>query len=193
MCGENMANQDDEQKNARLSDAEAPVPAAVDSPEGAGGNRPPFLGFVGSFTHGIDAKGRMIIPAVFREPLGARFAVCPTPDFKAIAIYSLPGWIERRDELVGLVHINAKAQPLLDQFSKYSYTECETDAQGRLLLPQKLRVWRLGDAREVDVNGAFSHIRVLPAETGRQQDLSFDEQYADPLALIAEIQRGQTF
>ena len=39
-----------------------------------------FLGFVGSYTHGIDAKGRMIIPASFREPLGSRFAVAPTPE-----------------------------------------------------------------------------------------------------------------
>ncbi len=189
-----MASREDEQKNARMSDAKASVSGAMASPPGSGaGERPPFLGFVGSFTHGIDAKGRMIIPAPFREPLGDRFAVCPTPDFKAIAIYSLPGWIERRDELVGLVKINAKAQRLLDQFSKYSYTECETDAQGRLLLPQKLRAWRLGDASQVDVNGAFSHIRVLPAETGRQQDLSFDEEFEDPLALIAEIQRGGQF
>lgn len=186
-----MANREEEQNNARLSSAQTPVSAAQNSAAGAGGGKPPFLGFVGSFTHGIDAKGRMIIPAPFREALGDTFAVCPTPDFKAIAIYSLPGWIERRDELVGLVRINAKAQRLLDQFSKYSYTDCETDAQGRLLLPQKLRAWRLGDASQVDVNGAFSHIRVLPAEVGRQQDLSFDEEFEDPLALIAEIQSGQ--
>ena len=187
-----MPSREDEQNNARLNGSQAPVSAAGDPP-GQGGGETPFMGFVGSFTHGIDAKGRMIIPAPFREPLGSQFAVCPTPDFKAIAIYSLPGWAERRDELVHLTKMNAKAQRLLDQFSKYSYIDCETDAQGRLLLPQKLRAWRLGDAREVDVNGAFSHIRVLPADVGRQQDLSFDEEFADPLSLIAEIQRGGQF
>ena len=171
-----MASRDDEQKNTRLSDPQASVSAATGSTASSGGDGGPFLGFVGSFTHGIDAKGRMIVPAPFREPLGEKFAVCPTPDFKAIAIYPLPGWIERRDELVHLTHMNARAQRLLDQFSKYSYID-----------------WRLGDAREVDVNGAFSHVRVLPAENGRQQDLSFDEEFEDPLALIAEIQKGQAF
>ncbi|MBQ9263307.1 MAG: hypothetical protein IJ189_03745 [Clostridia bacterium] len=188
-----MANETNEQKSARLNDTEASVSAAMTSSGGAGCEGTPFLGFVGSYTHGIDAKGRMIIPAAFREALGNKFAVSPTPDFKAVAIYSLPGWIERRDELVKLVKMNAKAQKLLDQFSKYSYTDCEVDAQGRLLLPQKLRAWRLGDAREVDVNGAVSHIRVLPAVTSREQDDNFDEEFADPLALIAEIQRGQQF
>ena len=153
----------------------------------------PFLGFVGSYTHGIDAKGRMIIPAAFREPLGDQFAVAPTPDFKAVALYTIQGWLERRDELIALVKINARAQRLLDQFSKYSYVDCEADAQGRLLLPQKIRAWRLGDTREVDVNGSTTHIRIVPAADSRQQDLDFDEEFADPLAMIAEMQKGQAF
>ena len=161
--------------------------------DGGSSNEYPFLGFVGSYTHGIDAKGRMIIPASFREHLGARFAVAPTPDFQAIALYPLSGWMERRDELMALVRINARAQRLLDQFSKYSYVDCEADNQGRLLLPQKIRAWRLGDTREVDVNGATTHIRVMPAEDSREQDLKFDEEFSDPLAMIAAMQQGQTF
>ena len=161
----------------------------ADAPEAA----VPFLGFVGSYTHGIDSKGRLIIPSSFREPLGNRFAVAPTPDFKAVALYTISGWLERRDELLALVKINARAQRLLDQFSKYSYVDCEADAQGRLLLPQKIRSWRLGDAREVDVNGATTHIRIIPAVDSREQDMNFDEEFADPLAMIAEMQKGQAF
>ena len=186
-----QANGAQPEENAQPTEA---MPASGAQPEEAQtAPAQPFLGFVGSYTHGIDAKGRMIIPAAFREPLGARFAVCPTPDFKAVAIYPLSGWQERRDELVALVKYNARAQRLLDQFSKYSYVECEADAQGRLLLPQKIRAWRLGDTREVDVNGATTHIRVLPAADSRAQDLSFDEEFADPLAMIAQMQQGQTF
>lgn len=177
---------------ARLSDAVENPPSPRET-GGSNGSAFPFLGFVGSYTHGIDAKGRMIIPAAFREPLGPRFAVAPTPDFQAVALYPLSGWMERRDELVALVKINARAQRLLDQFSKYSYVDCEADAQGRLLLPQKIRAWRLGEAREVDVNGATTHIRVLPAAVSREQDLRFDEEFADPLAMIAAMQQGQEF
>ena len=149
--------------------------------------------FFGGYDHTLDSKGRLIIPASFREPLGERFAVAPTPDFKAVALYTIPGWLERRDELLALVKINARAQRLLDQFSKYSYVDCEADAQGRLLLPQKIRSWRLGDAREVDVNGATTHIRIIPAVDSREQDMNFDEEFADPLAMIAEMQKGQAF
>lgn len=153
----------------------------------------PFLGFEGSYSHSIDSKGRLIIPASFRGPLGARFAVAPSPDFKAVALYTLEGWIERRDELLALVKINARAQRLLDQFSKYSYVDCEADSQGRLLMPQKIRTWRLGDAKEVDLNGATTYIRVLPKVDSDEQDRIFDEECADPLALMAEIQQGKAF
>ena len=152
---------------------------------------PEFFGFVGSYSHSVDAKGRLIIPAAFREALGSRFAVCPTPDFQAVAIYPMRGWIERRDELMELVKRNAKAQRLLDQFGKYSYVDCEADAQGRLLLPQKIRAWRLGGARDVDVNGATTHIRVLPTVDSNEQDRLFDEMFPDPLALIAQLQKGE--
>lgn len=150
-----------------------------------------FLGFVGNYSHSIDAKGRMIIPAAFREALGERFAVCPTPDFKTVAIYPLAGWLQRRNELLALVKINAKAQRLLDQFSKYSYLDCEADTQGRLLLPQKIRAWRLGTTRDVDVNGATTHIRLLPTTDSDAQDRLFDEDFDDPLAAIAEMQKGE--
>lgn len=175
-------------------DGQAETERIPTTQQDGGGEAPlPFLGFLGSFTHGIDAKGRMIIPASFREALGGRFAVCPSPDFKAVALYPIQGWIQRRDELLRLLGMDARLQPLVDQFSKYSFVDCESDAQGRLLLPQKIRSWRLGDTREVDVNGAVSHVRIVPASVSREQDQHFDENFGDVLGLIAEIQKKQTF
>ena len=45
-----------------------------------------------------------------------------------------------RDELAALVRLKPVAQPILDMFTKYSYTDCESDAQGRLLLPDRKSV-----------------------------------------------------
>ncbi len=148
----------------------------------------PYIGFVGSFPHSIDAKGRMIIPASFRDALGAHFAVAPSPDYQAVALYPIRDWIARRDELAALVRRKPVAQPFLDMFTKYSYTDCEADAQGRLLLPQRIRAWRLGDARDVEVNGAYNHIKIIPAAKGKDQDRLFDEKFADPLAVLTELQ-----
>jgi len=164
-------------------------PEAMEPPQQPEKKQPlPFLGFTGSYPHSIDAKGRMIIPAAFREPLGERFAVAPSPDFKAVALYPIADWIARRDELVALIRKRPVAQPILDEFTRYSYTDCESDAQGRLLLPQRIRAWRLGDARDVEVNGAYDHIRIIPAAQGADQDRLFDEKYPDPLAFLTALQ-----
>ena len=148
-----------------------------------------FFGFVGSYSHSIDTKGRVIIPADFREALGKRFAVCPTPDFKAVGIYTLAGWKQRQRYLVSMLDKDAEAQDMLDQFSKYSYINCETDAQGRLLLPQGIRTELLNDVRNVDVNGATTHIRLLSSDASKEEDRLFREKFPDPLAALAEMQR----
>lgn len=193
-----MAYPRDERRGDENTSADGLDQAAMNAPEqrdqgNGGGKRLPFLGFVGSYPHSIDAKGRMIIPAAFRDALGDRFAVAPSPDFKAVALYPIDDWISRRDELVALTKKRPVAQPILDEFTKYSYTDCESDAQGRLLLPQRIRAWRLGDARDVEVNGAFNHIRIIPASVGKDQDRTFDEKYPDPLAFLTALQDGNEF
>ena len=179
------------------NDPSQPEQNAVHAPESLHSNENEeirsFLGFVGSYPHSIDAKGRMIIPAAFRDALGDRFAVAPSPDFQAVALYPIADWIAKRDELAALVRLKPVAQPILDMFTKYSYTDCESDAQGRLLLPQRIRAWRLGDARDVEVNGAFDHIKIIPASVGKDQDRTFDEKYPDPLAFLTALQDGAEF
>ncbi len=167
---------------------------APEQPISSGGDRKlPFLGFVGSYPHSIDAKGRMIIPAAFREALGERFAVAPSPNFEAVALYPIADWLARRDELADLVRQNPMAQEFMDIFTKYSYVDCEADAQGRLLLPQRIRSWRLGDARDVEVNGSFNHIVIIPAPVGKEQDRGFDEKYPNKLAALTALRSGKTF
>lgn len=184
-----MADEHADGRSTENNAAESEEQHAINGPEKEKqSGQLPFLGFVGSFPHSIDAKGRMIIPASFRDALGDRFAVAPSPDFQAVALYPIADWLARRDELATLVKRKPVAQPFLDMFTKYSYTDCESDAQGRLLLPQRIRSWRLGDARDVEVNGAYNHIRIIPASKGKDQDRLFDEKYADPLAFLTELQ-----
>ena len=151
---------------------------------------PQFFGFTGSYPHSIDAKGRMIIPAAFRDALGSRFVVALSPDFQTVALYPVNAWINRRNELIAYTKMIPRLQDMQDMFTKYSYTDCEADAQGRLLLPQRIRSLRLGDARDVEVNGAYDHIRIVPASVGKEQDRTFDEKYPDPLAFLSEMLKG---
>ena len=98
-----------------------PEQNAINAPDGNqtdSEKKLPFLGFVGSYPHSIDAKGRMIIPAAFRDALGDRFAVAPSPDFQAVALYPIADWIAKRDELAALVRLKPVAQPILVENSE---------------------------------------------------------------------------
>ena len=149
--------------------------------------------FSGSYTHGIDAKGRLIIPANFREDLGPKFVVAPTPDFQAVAIYPVEEWIRQEEKLEALADLDARAIRLINQFSKYSYKDSETDLQGRLLLPQKMRSKYLDNVRDVEISGAKTYIRIVSAQAGEEEDELFNKDFPDPLAFIAELQqRGRS-
>ena len=148
------------------------------------------LGFTGNYTHGMDAKGRLIVPAAFREGLGRKFAVCLSPDFKSVALYPLKEWVSRRDEYIALCARDATMRRVLDQFTKYSYVDSEMDGQGRLLLPSVLRGRFLADSREVDVNGSYDHIVVEDSRRSRQEDEDFERDFDDVLSMIASVQKN---
>jgi len=144
-------------------------------------------GFRGAYMHGLDAKGRMIVPAAFRASLGEKFYLCLTPDFKAIAIYPQHEWELYYCSLLELLEKDMRMERVVNLFSKYTYDDCECDAQGRILLPQKLRSRFLGDARDVEVSGAGTHIRVMRAEDAQKEEELFEQEIPDVLAFEAEI------
>jgi len=144
-------------------------------------------GYRGVFQHGLDAKGRMIVPAPFRQSLGEKFVICLAPGHKAIALYSRLEWELRFVTLLELVNKNVRMQRIFDQFTKYTYEDCECDAQGRVLLPQKLRAKFLPNAKEVEISGAGTHIRIVPSETAQDEEDLLDEDIPDMLAFEAEV------
>ena len=76
---------------------------------------------------------------------------------------------------------------VINLFSKYTYEDCECDAQGRVLLPQKLRSRFLTDAKEVEVSGVGSHIRVMRLEDAEKEEEEFSLEIPDVLAFEAAI------
>jgi len=144
-------------------------------------------GFRGAYVHGLDAKGRMIVPAAFRQSLGERFYLCLTPDFKAIALYPKHEWELYYCSLLELLEKDMRMERVVNLFSKYTYEDCECDAQGRVLLPQKLRSRFLENARDVEVSGAGTHIRIMRAEDAQKEEDLFEADIPDVLAFEAEI------
>ena len=92
---------------------------------------------IGSFQHNIDQKGRVIMPAKFREELGDVFYATKGTD-ESVTILSKQAWEELGERICALPSAKTKD---LKRFLFSSAAELIPDKQGRILLPQVLRAY----------------------------------------------------
>ena len=99
------------------------------------------MSFRGINNVALDAKGRMAVPSRYRERLlevcGGRLIVTVDPD-SCLLVYPLPEWEIIESKLVKLPSLNRQARSMQRLLIGHA-TECEMDAQGRILLPALLR------------------------------------------------------
>ncbi|WP_084667042.1 division/cell wall cluster transcriptional repressor MraZ [Thermanaeromonas toyohensis] len=117
--------------------------------------------FIGEYYHTIDEKGRLIIPARFREELGERFIVTKGLD-NCLFVYPWKNWeeIERKLRSWPLTRSDARA---FMRFFFSGATECELDRQGRILLPASLREYARLE-KEVVIAGVSTRVEIWSRE-----------------------------
>lgn len=113
--------------------------------------------FLGEFAHSIDSKGRLAIPARFRERLGAGAIVTRGLD-GCLVIYPAQEWQEFAEKLDKL----PSTQPDVRNYKRFIFsgaTECEFDRQGRVLIPAFLREYG-GFEETAVVVGQYSKVEI---------------------------------
>ncbi|KPU28329.1 cell division protein MraZ [Caloranaerobacter sp. TR13] len=93
--------------------------------------------FIGEYQHSIDKKGRLIIPAKFRENLGESFILTKGLD-NCLFVYPKSEWKVLEEKLKSLPLTRKDARAFV-RFFFAGATECELDKQGRILIPSNLR------------------------------------------------------
>ncbi len=98
--------------------------------------------FLGTTTLTLDAKGRIAIPARYREKLnemcGGKLVISYNPLDKCLPVYPYDEWLDCMQKMEAV-------QDRSDQFREYqrmlySYTtEVDMDGSGRILIPQSSR------------------------------------------------------
>ena len=111
----------------------------------------------GEYQHNIDAKGRLFLPAKLREELGTTFHVTLGDD-GCVWVFSDEGWANLMAKIGALPY--SKAKQLRKLFAYAS--DCEPDAQGRILLSAPLRN-EVGLEKEVIITGSFDRVEIWPA------------------------------
>ena len=117
--------------------------------------------FMGEYNHIIDAKGRLIIPARFRELLGEEFILTKGLD-GCLSIYPMDAWEAFETKLRALPLTNKNARTFT-RFFVAGATNCELDRQGRILVPQTLREFA-GLEKEVVLTGNLDRIEIWSKE-----------------------------
>lgn len=117
---------------------------------------------IGEYSHTIDTKGRMIVPAKFRTELGERFIV--TKGFDGCLYgYSLEEWKSIEEKIKTLPLITGKDARNFTRFFFSSAIECELDSQGRILISQNLRT-HAELVKDVVVIGVSTRIEIWSKE-----------------------------
>ena len=117
--------------------------------------------FMGEYNHSIDAKGRLIVPAKFREQLGETF-VCTKGLDGCLFVYSQEEW-KRIEEGLREKPLTSKDARSFMRFFFAGACECEVDKQGRINIPANLREYAGIDKDVVSV-GVYSRVEIWSKE-----------------------------
>jgi MraZ protein len=134
---------------------------------------------MGEYLHSVDDKGRLILPAKFREELGDSFIVTKGLD-NCLFVYDKKEWAILENKLKQL----PLAKPEARAFVRFFFSggaEISCDKQGRVLLPNNLREYAHLD-KDVVVIGVSNRIEIW----SRSNWDTYNEQIAPTVAQIAE-------
>ena len=146
--------------------------------------------FYGQFRHSIDSKGRLIIPAKFRDALREN--------------YIEKFWVTRGIERCVYVYTPREWNLLMAKFKELSLTagkardflrgmvsnasEVECDKQGRIMLPQNLLALA-GITRDVVVAGMLSRFEIWDEASWKR----YEEERGENFEEIAEQLNAQLY
>ena len=118
--------------------------------------------FIGEYYHNLDAKGRIIIPAKFRDELNGTFILTRGLD-GCLTIYSTEKW-EKIFEEINKLPETKKATRQYIRMLTANACECTLDNQGRILIPANLS-GSVNITKECVVVGANSHVEIWDKAT----------------------------
>ena len=100
--------------------------------------------FLGEFSHTIDEKGRLTIPAKFRDELAEGLIVTRGID-RCLAVYPMKEW-NRLAEQVSALPLTDRLARAFRRLVFANASDAVPDKQGRILIPPRLREY-------ADLNG----------------------------------------
>jgi len=128
--------------------------------------------FLGEYQHSLDAKGRVILPAKFRDQLREGAVVTKGRDG---CLWVFPE--EQFQEVAGRIEESQRQGARQLQAARAFFAgagPATPDKQGRVAIPQQLREYA-GLQRDVTVVGQFKRVEIWDSQRWRDLDRAGDE------------------
>jgi len=120
-------------------------------------------GFLGSYQHQIDDKGRLSLPASFRRDGGEEPLVLVHVNPDSLTLFPRPIWSEMEERLRDMLRRNREARPYVLKVTANA-VEVVPDRQGRILVPQRMQK-EVGISGPTLIVGAIDRIELWNPET----------------------------
>lgn len=119
-------------------------------------------GFLGSYRHSFDEKGRISLPAPFRRGREDEAFVLVHAQKEALSLYPQESWMEVEQSLREMAKRKPELRPLILGITANAH-EVTLDKQGRILVPDRLRE-AVGLGAEGLIIGALDRIEIWEPE-----------------------------
>ena len=139
--------------------------------------------FLGEYQHSVDDKGRIVMPARFRDRLKAGVVVTKGQE-RCLFVFPMDRWEEEVAKVNRLPRTNRRNRNYARSFFGAA-TDQKTDKQGRLQVPQALRSYA-GIDKDVVVLGVADRVEIWDVASWEAVSSEADDSYADIEEALSE-------
>lgn len=132
--------------------------------------------FMGEYRHHADDKGRVIVPAKFRDELGSAFIVTRGLD-RCLFVYPAEEWKKLEEQLKSLP-LTKKDARAFTRFFFSGAVECNLDKQGRVSITSPLRQYAQLE-KECVIIGVTNRVEIWSKTIWEEYVLQSEQSFGD--------------
>lgn len=136
---------------------------------------------LGEYKHNLDSKGRLAVPAKFREKLSSGAIITRGLD-NCLFVFANKEWEALAQKLMALPLSQSNSRAFV-RLMLAGASDVQPDAQGRILIPDYLRVYA-GLKKEIVVAGLYNRVEIWDKDSWekyKQKTESASEEIAEKL------------
>lgn len=123
--------------------------------------------FLGQYEHSIDGKGRVILPAKYRERFSGGMVFRSGED-RCLLAYPMEDWLKEAEKIRSLSERKRVSREYRRWFFGRS-SECQPDKQGRVMVPPNMRNYA-GLDKDILIVGVYDRLEIWDKNTWHKRE-----------------------